>query len=226
MKEEILLVGGGGHCAACIDVIESQGRYRIGGIVDLREKLHQMIMGYEVTGCDEDLPELVKEYKNFLVTIGQLKSADKRISRFEYLKGLGAGFVVVVSPYALVSRSAAIGDGTIVMHRAVVNAGAQIGENCIINTGAVIEHNAEVDNHCHISTGSIVNGDCRIGKASFIGSGSVLVNGVGIAENTVIGAGSVVVKSIEASGVYAGKPARRTGLDVQDIYNSRGGRQP
>lgn len=213
MKEELLLIGGGGHCSACIEVIETQGLFRIAGIVELKEKLHQKLLGYEAVACDEDLSELVKKYKYYLITIGQLKSADKRIAKFEYLKCLGAGFAVVVSPFACVSKSATIADGTIVMHRAVINANAQIGENCIINTGAVIEHNAKVSDHCHISTGSIVNGSCRIGKATFIGSGSVLVNNVSIVENTIIGTGSVVVKSIEESGIYAGNPARRIGPD-------------
>ena len=30
---ELLLVGGGGHCHACIDVIETEGKHRIAGIV-------------------------------------------------------------------------------------------------------------------------------------------------------------------------------------------------
>ena len=37
MKEEIILIGGGGHCKSCIDVIEQEGKYQIAGIVDLPE---------------------------------------------------------------------------------------------------------------------------------------------------------------------------------------------
>lgn len=35
MKEQIILIGGGGHCKSCIDVIEQEGKYQIAGIVDL-----------------------------------------------------------------------------------------------------------------------------------------------------------------------------------------------
>ena len=38
MKEKIILIGGGGHCRACIDVIEQEGRFTIAGIVDVPEK--------------------------------------------------------------------------------------------------------------------------------------------------------------------------------------------
>ena len=47
MSKQIILVGGGGHCKACIDVIEYEGNYKIAGIVDIPEKLHQKILGYE-----------------------------------------------------------------------------------------------------------------------------------------------------------------------------------
>lgn len=39
MKQpEIILIGGGGHCKACIDVIETERKYRIAGIIDIPEK--------------------------------------------------------------------------------------------------------------------------------------------------------------------------------------------
>ena len=38
MKEKLVLIGGGGHCRACIDVIERENKYQIAGIVDIKEK--------------------------------------------------------------------------------------------------------------------------------------------------------------------------------------------
>ena len=35
--KKIILIGGGGHCKSCIDVIEQEGKYRIAGIVDMAE---------------------------------------------------------------------------------------------------------------------------------------------------------------------------------------------
>ena len=39
--DKIILIGGGGHCKSCIDVIEQAGTFQIAGIVDVPEKLHQ-----------------------------------------------------------------------------------------------------------------------------------------------------------------------------------------
>ena len=131
-KKNLILVGGGGHCKSCIDVIEAENKYKIIGIVDLKEKLHQKVLGYEIIASDKDLPRLVKEYKNFLITIGQIKSANKREEKFKKLKNLGAKFPVIVSPRAYISKFAKIKEGTIIMHNVLINSKVVIGKNCII----------------------------------------------------------------------------------------------
>ncbi len=40
-KPNIILIGGGGHCKACIDVIEQENKYTIAGIIDVPEKVGQ-----------------------------------------------------------------------------------------------------------------------------------------------------------------------------------------
>jgi len=208
-KIDLILVGGGGHAKACIDVIRAEGIYNVAGIVDVEEKLHTRVLDHEIIASDNDLPGLLKKHQNFHVSLGIRKDFWIKVDKFEHLKQLGALFPVVVSPLAFVSDGASIDDGTIVMHNALINTGARIGKNCIINTAAVIEHDAIIGDHCHISTGSIINGKCQIGRRVFIGSNSTVIDFVEIADDVVIGAGSVVVKSIKESGVYVGNPVRR-----------------
>ena len=214
VKKNLLLIGGGGHCKACIDVIEAEDRFKIAGIVDIENKLHQRVLNYEVIASDKDLPDLINKYKDFFITIGCIKNPRKRMEKFEYLKQLGAEFPVIISPLAHVSRSACVGEGTIVMHKAIVNADASVGKNCIVNTSSLIEHDAKIGDHCHISTGSIVNGTCNVGNRVFIGSNSVVADNVNIEDDVVIGAGSVIVKSISEAGLYIGNPTRRLSDDL------------
>ena len=192
--DKIILIGGGGHCKSCIDVIEQTGKYRIAGIVDVSEKLHQKILDYEIIATDEDLPRLVNEYENFLITLGQIKSPDKRIRIFQTLKKSGAKLPVIISPLAYVSKHAKIGDGTIIMHYALINAGAKIGSNCIINSKALIEHDAIIGDHCHIATGAIINGGVKVGRGTFFGSNAVCKEYIEIGENAVIGCGAKITK--------------------------------
>ncbi|MBI4309254.1 MAG: acetyltransferase, partial [Candidatus Omnitrophica bacterium] len=38
VKKNLILIGGGGHCKSCIDVIESENKFKIAGIVDTKER--------------------------------------------------------------------------------------------------------------------------------------------------------------------------------------------
>ena len=194
--DKIILIGGGGHCKSCIDVIEQEGRFQIAGIVDMPEKLHQKICGYEIIATDDDLPPLVIEYENFLITLGQIKSPETRIRLFQTLKESEAKLPVMVSPLAYISRHAKIGDGTIIMHHALINAGAKIGNNCIINSKALIEHDAIIGDHCHIATGAIINGGVRVGSGTFFGSNAVCKEYIEIGKNAIIGCGAKITKDV------------------------------
>lgn len=207
-KTDIILYGGGGHCVSVIDVIETTGLWRIAGIVDIKEKLGQKVCGYEIIGSDDDIPALAKQYEHFIITVGQIATAAKRIQLYNAVKNTGAALPVIISPLAHVSTHARVGEGTVVLHHAVINAGATTGVNCIINTKALLEHTVSVGDHCHISTGSLLNGDVQVGSGCFIGSGAVLKNGIVIGDNAIVGAGSVVLENIPSSTIVAGNPAR------------------
>lgn len=211
MSGTLVLVGGGGHCRACIDVIAAEGRWRIHGILEAPDRAGTSQDGVPVIGTDADMEALAAAGHRFLVTVGQVKSPKARLAVLERLAAAGARLATVRAPSAVVSPRAALGEGTIVMHQAVVNAGARVGRNAIVNTRALLEHDSEVGEACHVSTGAILNGGARLGDRSFLGSGAVVVNQVSVGPDCVIGAGSVVTRDLGAPGIYAGVPARKVG---------------
>lgn len=190
--KKIILVGGGGHCKSCIDVIEKGREYGIAGIIDLPEKQDGSVLGYPVIGTDEDIGRLAAEHPIFLVTAGQIKSAALRKRLFAAIRSAGGRCPVVVSPLAYVSPHARIGEGTVVMHHAVVNAAAVVGRNSIINTRALVEHDAVIGDHCHIATGSIINGGVVVGAETFWGSGAASREYVRIGKKSVVGCHATV----------------------------------
>ena len=193
---KILLLGGGGHCKACIDVIEAENIHEIYGILVPDYDLKDTVLGYRVIGHYADLPSHIRTANTALIAVGQIKTADPRVQLFEDLETKGLAFPVIQSPLAHRSKHSAVGKGTILMHGAVVNAHATIGNNCIINSHALIEHDAEIGDHCHVSTGARVNGGVVVGERSFVGSGVVIKQGVRIGANVVIGAGQTVLKDL------------------------------
>ncbi len=192
-KENLLLVGGGGHCRSVIDVIEQEGKYQIAGIVDIKKKIGERMLGYNIIACDDDLPQLANEYCNFHITLGFIKSSEKRKMIFSKLSSLNVNFPIIISPKAYVSKHATIGKGTIIMHFAQVNSGARIGDNAIINSKALIEHDTLVGDNCHISTGAILNGNVSVGDNSFVGSGAIIVHGINVQESSFIKAAKLVL---------------------------------
>jgi sugar O-acyltransferase (sialic acid O-acetyltransferase NeuD family) len=205
----IILLGGGGHCKACIDVIEKEGQYKIIGIIDMPEKKGQIISGYKVIGTDDNIPDLAKQGHNFLITVGHLGDSIKRVRLYKTVKDNGGLLPVIISPLAYVSKTAIIDEGTIIMHHAIVNADARIGENCIINSKALIEHDVVIEDNTHISTGALINGNCLIGKNCLVGSGAILKHTIKICKSTIVGVGAVVTKDITESGIFVGIPAKK-----------------
>lgn len=204
-SNNLILVGGGGHCKSVIEVAESAG-YNIKGILDTPENVGKSVLGYPVIGTDEQINRFVGDHR-FIVTVGQIKDVSLRIRLHEKIKDAGGKSLTLIASTAYVSKYAILGEGTVIMHKAMVNADAKIGVGCIINTFANIEHDAVIGNYCHISTGAMVNGNCKVGDKTFLGSQSVMANGTEIAEGCVVAAGAMVRKSLTRKGVYSGNPA-------------------
>lgn len=188
--KKLFLIGGGGHCHSCIDVIESSEMYQIEGIFDNNKEIGRKILGYKVVGRDEDIPKFVSDDTYFLITLGQIKSSEIRKKTFHFVKANNGKFATIVSKRAYVSKYAKIGEGTIVMHDVLVNANAIVNEHVILNTKSVVEHDVIIESFCHISTGAIVNGNCKIENGSFVGSLATIEQGKTVGNGVLVKAGS------------------------------------
>jgi len=191
MKNKIVLIGCGGHSKVCADIILNDNKYQLAGFVCNKKKNPNL----PIIGSDEELKEIRKKYKYALICVGQIKDPSIRKRIFSNLKKLNFILPVIKSKSSLISNSAKIDEGTIIMDGAIVHPDVKIGSNSIINTKAIIEHDAEIGNNTHISTGVIVNGNVKIGNNVFIGSGSIIVNDIKIKSNSFIKAGTTIKKN-------------------------------
>ncbi len=193
--KNIILIGAGGHCNSCIDVIELEKKYKIIGLVDDKKKIKNL--KYKILGNDKNLKILLTKSKFAHISIGQINNFKKREEIFLNLKKIGFKMPSIISPLAYVSPKAKIGEGTIVMHGAIINRGAIIGNNCIVNTKALIEHDTSVGDNCHVSTRSTLNGGVIIGNNSFIGSHAILKQNIKVGKNCFVNANLFVNKNIK-----------------------------
>ena len=199
--KSIVLLGSGGHCKSCIEIIENSRKYKIKGLIVKKGIKIKSFMDYQVLGSDDNLRECFKKDDSALICIGQIKSPNKRIELFDVLNKNKIEIATLSSTSSIISRHSNIGKGTAVMHGVIINSGAQVGVNCILNTNSLIEHDVTIGDHCHISTGVIINGEANIGNGCFIGSGSIIREGVNIGDRSIISAGQVVMRDIPNNSV-------------------------
>lgn len=208
--DNIVIMGGGGHSRALIELIKAERRFNIFGILDPALEKGNEVDGVPVLGGDVLLDELfnVQGIKNICVGIGSVKDNSKRRVIFQKVKSLNFFVPFLVHPTSLLLGEPKIFDGVQIMAGSIIQTGSSCGENSIINTGTIIEHDCKIGKHVHICPGTVVSGGCSIGDGSFIGAGTTILHNISIGSNSIIGAGSVVTRDVPDNSCVVGAPAK------------------
>ena len=82
--KKIVLIGAGGHAKSCMDVIETERKFRIIGLVD--KKNNKNLLNYKIIGNNEDLKKIKGKADYALITVGQIKNANLREELFKRAK--------------------------------------------------------------------------------------------------------------------------------------------
>jgi acetyltransferase EpsM len=117
-------------------------------------------------------------------------------------------FFTSIHPTAIVSPTASIGLGTVVLVNAIINSDAVLGDHVIINTAVVIEHDCRIADFVHISPNATLSGNVSVGEGTHIGVGVVVIPGVKIGKWCTIGAGTVLLNDVPDGATVVGNPGR------------------
>ena len=198
-NKKLIIIGAGGHGRVCAEAASLSGYKEIAFLDD------KNVEGLPVIGTLNDIEKYICECC-FFVAIGD-NSLRKKI--LKNVKELGGELASIIHPFSSVSKSAEIGEGTVIMAGAVVQANAKIGEGVIINTCSSVDHDCVVGNWTHVAVGARLAGSVKAGKSVFLGASCVILNNLSVTDNCVVGAGSAVICNINDVGTYVGVPARR-----------------
>lgn len=170
--------------------------------------------GYTIAGWIDDGDNAAPDWETFIQThpfaLIALGVGNNLIRGQLTNKILQKGYDLppLIHPTAVISPSAIINQGVVVMPLCVVNAHANIAQGVIINSGAVIEHDCRIGEFAHISPNVALAGGVSIGAMSHVGIGSSVIQNITIGKSSIIGAGSVIIHNIPDACTAIGIPCK------------------
>lgn len=126
------------------------------------------------------------------------------------VEALGMRFATLVHPTARVSRTAVLGEGSIVNAGAILAAHARLGRHVIVNRGALVGHHTMLGDHVTMGPGANIGGCCEVGDSTYIGIGAVILDQLTIGAHAIVGAASLVTRAVPDRVQVMGVPARVT----------------
>jgi len=210
VKRKLVLLGNRGHASSVADAAESSG-FTVEGLIG-------------ISSSDD-------QFQSLLVAIRELDLESTSL-------GLGIGpnhwrntihsevaqayptakFPSIVHASALVSPSAVLGNGAVLLAHASAGANSQIGLGALLNTGASLDHDSTLGDFASLGPGARTGGDTSIGARTMIGLQAGILQGRIVGEDTVIGAHSLVIENIPPLSVAIGTPCRPTRSRTKNEY--------
>lgn len=209
--ESIILFGSGGHARSVLEVIKTEGKFKVRGFFDSFREKGEVSFGLKV--ISNQIKTLKADLNKHKIKNGVIAVGDN--FQRKYLHNLilneipNFNYITTIHSSATISNDVKIGEGTVVMAHAFVNSGTVIGKHVIINSSSSIDHDCMLNDFCSIAPGAILGGKVRVGNLSAICLGANIINGIEIGNNCVIGAGSLVVRNINNHLLAYGIPAKK-----------------
>jgi len=202
--KELVMHGTGGHAKVVADVARACG-YRIAAFVDPFTKDTEFC-GVRIVKTPAAARELAPDAEYF-VAVGD-NTVRQRIVGEVSAAWHQVKFATLIHPSAVVSPSASVDVGTVMMAGVVVNADSRIGCHTILNTRSSLDHDSTMADFSSLAPNVCTGGRVYIGQRSAISIGAILRHTVRIGDDVVVGAASYVHKSIESNTVAYGTPAK------------------
>ncbi len=168
-NSDILIVGAGGHAKVIAELLGD----RVKAYADNVE-----VNWLKVEHIGNDDVALKTLFPNsFVMGLGGSKweELERRMIIFERYIQCGREAPPICHPSAIISQSAKIGHGAVILAGAIVQPNSFVGQAAIINTGAIVEHDTHIGPGSHIAPRAVILGGASVGTCSMIGTGAIVL---------------------------------------------------
>lgn len=209
MKKKVIVAGSGGHSKVIIDILQQMHAVEILGITSVDLEKGSNFLGYPVLGTDAVIENYLHQ-DDFYVAIGIGGYRDNALREkvFNGIKKMGARFLSVIHPSAVLSKNVQLGEAVVIFPGVIINTDVKIGDNCIIATRSSIDHETVIGDNVLVSAGVTVGAYSKIGNNCLLALGSNVISGVTIEDNVLVASGAVVTSDIGKNKTVFGIPAK------------------
>lgn len=190
------LYGAGGQAKVVLDILEDNG-ISVDGIFDDNSAIKEL-HGIKVSKVADAALN-----KPVIISIGNNKQRERIAQTLQ-----SSEFGKAIHSSAIVSKTALVGDGSIITQGCVIQAEAEIGRHVIINTGASVGHECRISDFVHLHPHATLCGNVKVGVGTQIGASTVIIPNLTIGKWCVIEPGTIIVKDIPDYARVSGNPAR------------------
>lgn len=180
------LAGGG---VQIVDILlESAVMHELRIYDDEDEAQGQEVLGVPVVGPLERLPRDFSDgiIDSAIIAVG---SITPRKFLYEKFSSLGFSFPNIISSRAIISKSATIGKGNVILPNVYIGPRVRIADNNYITSSTTINHDTNIGSHSYFSTAVSVAGRVNIEDCIRFDTSSCVTADATVASGTLIGPG-------------------------------------
>lgn len=205
----VLVIGGSDQGRQAIDVLECAGEHEVVGVLDRARAIGTEVSGHPVVGRDDELAAAagLMRADAYIVAIGD-NFTRGQVTEAAHAACPDLALVSAVHPAAVVSPTAVVGAGAIVMASAVVSNGCVVGEGALLGTKASLDHDCEVGAYVSLAPNVTTGGQVCVGAYTALLLSANVIHGITIGVHAVVGAGALVLDDLDACVVAYGIPAK------------------
>lgn len=163
MGSKLLIIGAGQHGNVVKEIAEDSKIYQVIDFIDDNNK--------KAIGTPNEISKFIGEYTHCFIALGDNTLREKYL---KMAKEIGYKIPIIIHKSSVISRSAQIGEGTIILQNSVVSTNSKVEEGCIIGIGALIDHDSTIKEYSYLKPGTIVAPSKRINKGTITDIGQII----------------------------------------------------